>query len=114
MSRGGQCLSDVYINIDTKLDFICKEGHTWSTTPYNIKIETWCRECFYLERAGATQRLNLEEMHSVAKPRGWKYLSNEYKNARTKLLWECREGHRFGRSLGHVKEGKGCPYCKNG
>ncbi|WP_404429603.1 zinc-ribbon domain-containing protein [Sutcliffiella horikoshii] len=38
-------------------------------------------------------------------------MSKEYKNARTKLKWKCQQGHLFERTLGHVKEGRGCPIC---
>ncbi len=33
--RGGKCLSEKYINTDTKLTWQCKEGHSWDGT-YSI------------------------------------------------------------------------------
>ncbi len=112
-NKGGVCLSTSYVNVDSKMDFICKNGHSFSSTPYNIKnLNRWCRKCFYSERAGASQRLRPNEMCEIAKEKGWECLSNEYTNARTKLLWKCGEGHLFERTLGHVKEGRGCPICK--
>lgn len=109
--KGGNCLAPVYINIDSKMDFICKNGHKFSTTPWRIKKGNWCRKCFYLERAGASQRLDANEMYIVAEQKGWKCLSLEYKNARTKLSWQCTEGHIFERTLAYVKVGGGCPTC---
>lgn len=110
-SNGGRCLSTVYINADSKMNFICKNGHKFKMTPYNLKIGRWCRECFYIERAGASQRLDSNEMYRVAKEKGWECLSTDYKNARTKLIWKCEKGHIFERTLAHVKEGRGCPHC---
>lgn len=110
-SKGGKCLSDVYINVDTKMDFVCKNGHYFSTTPWRIKLGNWCRKCFEIERAGASQRLDSNEMYLIAKEKGWECLSKVYKNARTKLTWKCAEGHIFERTLSHVKEGRGCPSC---
>ncbi|HFK1549176.1 TPA: hypothetical protein ACGXMZ_005101 [Bacillus albus] len=109
-SKGGKCLSKVYINIDSKLEFICENGHYFSITPYNIKKGQWCRKCSY-EKMSELFRLNENEMHNIAKEKGWICLSNNYKNAREKLKWKCEEGHIFERSLSHVKEGRGCPTC---
>lgn len=111
-AKGGKCLSNEYINVDTKMDFVCEKGHHFSTTPWRIKKGNWCRKCFETERAGASQRLDANEMHRIAAEKGWKCLSTEYKNARTKLTWQCENGHTFERNLSHVKEGRGCPTCK--
>lgn len=110
-SKGGKCLSAEYINVDTKLDFICEKGHVFSNTPYHIKKGQWCRKCSY-ENRSKRLRLNPSEMHEIARMKGWTCLSTEYKNASQKLKWQCEEGHLFERSLGHVKEGRGCPSCK--
>lgn len=50
-SRGGKCLSEKYINIITKLEWECAEGHRWWATPNNvIKLNSWCAKCFYARR----------------------------------------------------------------
>ncbi|MEB2492862.1 hypothetical protein SOP93_16985 [Peribacillus frigoritolerans] len=110
ISKGGKCLSNVYINVDTKLNFICEKGHHFTKTPYNFNKGQWCRTCSY-EKRGDLYRLNVNEMNLVAEEKGWKCLSIEYINAREKLLWECENGHIFERTLAHVKEGRGCPTC---
>lgn len=111
ISKGGKCLSNVYINVDSKLDFICQNGHTFSNTPYHIKNGQWCRKCSY-HKMSELFRLDQTEMHNIAQEKGWICLSTEYKNAREKLKWQCQNGHLFERSLSHVKEGRGCPACK--
>lgn len=110
--KGGTCLSDVYINIDNKMDFICKRNHHFSMSPYNVKAGKWCRECYYIEKAGSSQRFDSNVIYQIAAEKGWECLSKEYKNARTKLKWKCAKGHLFERTLGHVKEGRGCPVCR--
>lgn len=40
--RGGNCLSNTYINAKTKLLFKCKEGHIWKATPDSVKRGSWC------------------------------------------------------------------------
>ena len=109
--KKGKCLSTIYINIDSKMDFICKKGHRFSITPYYLKMGQWCRKCSY-ETRGDLYRLDTSEMYRIAKEKGWECLSKEYKNARTKLKWKCEYGHIFDRNLSHIKEGRGCPICK--
>ncbi len=43
--RGGECLSDVYVNAKTKLHFKCENGHEWWAQPYHIKKGAWCHYC---------------------------------------------------------------------
>lgn len=45
-SRGGECLSKIYINGSTKLHWRCHLGHEWIATPDNVKNnESWCPVC---------------------------------------------------------------------
>ena len=44
--------------------------------------------------------------------RGGKCLSKEYINGKTKLLWECSEGHQWEAILDSVKRGSWCAVCK--
>ncbi len=43
--RGGKCLSTTYINNETKLSWLCAEGHKWMATPAHVKHGTWCPKC---------------------------------------------------------------------
>lgn len=38
-------------------------------------------------------------------------LSQEYKNAKAKLLWECKKGHQWEASWDNIKKGSWCPIC---
>jgi hypothetical protein len=45
-ARGGQCLSERYVNLNTKLQWRCAHGHEWSATPNNVKhAKAWCPVC---------------------------------------------------------------------
>ena len=50
-SHKGKCLSTKYINYETKLEWECKEGHIWKTTPGNIKAGKWCPKCATIKNA---------------------------------------------------------------
>jgi hypothetical protein len=44
--RGGECLSREYFGLKTKLEWKCKQGHTWEAIPNNIKNHgCWCPRC---------------------------------------------------------------------
>jgi len=49
-NRGGKCLSEKFVNVDTKLRWQCKEGHIWEAVPSSIKRGSWCPECHRLKR----------------------------------------------------------------
>jgi hypothetical protein len=108
--HGGKCLSNVYTNRRTKLLWECKEGHQWKTAPGNIKSGNWCPYCGIKRRVEA-RKLGIEVMRQIAEERGGRCLSTTYINSKTKLLWECDEGHRWKATPGSVRSGKWCPYC---
>ncbi len=104
--RGGRCLSNKYVNGRTSLLWECNKGHTWKTKARTIIRGSWCPDCNNI-------RLNIEEAQKVAKDRGGMCLSENYKNLRSKLLWECSHGHKWEASFGNIKNGKWCPYCSS-
>jgi hypothetical protein len=108
--RGGKCLSETYINSQTKLQWECSEGHLWDSTPNKVKNGGWCPTCYNKTR-GDFSRLTIEEMHQIADECGGRCLSRIYINNRTKLMWECSEGHTWEAAPSDVKKGTWCPKC---
>jgi len=43
--RGGRCLSKVYVNNVTKLEWLCEHGHSWHGKPTTIQQGRWCPVC---------------------------------------------------------------------
>ncbi len=103
--KGGKCLSTEYSDSHTKLKWQCKEGHVWKAAPTHIKSGQWCPYC-----AGKV-KLTIEEMQELAKQREGKCLSKEYVNAKTKLKWQCREGHIWEAEASGIKSGRWCAKC---
>lgn len=103
--RGGDCLSQFYLNRDQKLTWICDKGHIWETSSHSITHGSWCPTCV------GKKRLTINEMRKIAESKGGKCLSNEYKNNQTKLQWQCSKGHKWFANAGHIKQGKWCPLC---
>ena len=108
--RGGKCLSTVYVNSYTKLQWRCSEGHEWETTPNQVKnYDHWCPEC-----ARANRTLTIEQMQALAQQRNGVCLSIRYVNNQTKLRWRCSEGHEWEAVPNSVKIGTWCPRCSQG
>ena len=106
-SKGGKCLSEKFIYGSKKLEWECKEGHTWMARPYNILRGNWCLEC----TRNKMRKIKFEEMQKLAKENGGKCLSKKYINGPTKLEWECKEGHRWFATLSKIRHGSWCPEC---
>src|ERR1035437_2928295 len=86
--RNGKCLSNKYINSGTKLMWSCDKGHEWMAVPESIHSGYWCPIC------SNSIKLTIEEMQEIAIKRGGKCLSETYINSHTRLLWECKHGHK--------------------
>ena len=106
--HGGKCLSENYINSDTKLKWMCKNGLVWMALPLSVKKGYWCAECT------GQKKLTLEQMQRVAKERGGRCLSTEYKASNRKLQWQCAEGHTWFAAYNNISIGGRCPECSSG
>lgn len=45
--KGGECLSNQYINARTPILFRCMFRHEWKAAPRSIKNGSWCNQCFH-------------------------------------------------------------------
>lgn len=103
--KGGNCLSEEYIDSRSKLRWQCKNKHDFLMTLSHVKTGHWCPAC------SGVARLSMEEMHSVAASRKGKCLSRQYKNVRDKLKWQCKDGHEWEASPSSIRRGGWCPHC---
>ncbi len=105
--KGGECLSETYTDIKSKLSWRCKEMHEWEATLDGVKNKNaWCRRCYDIAK-----HCGLEEAQDAAKKRGGKCLSTTYVNMREKMTWECCRGHTWSAQYDGIKRGKWCPIC---
>lgn len=113
--HGGVCLSTEYVNQVTKLKWRCQDGHEWEAIPRNVKnLWQWCPYCSRQKiwSPGHSQSsARLAELSRIATERGGKCLSNSYRNASEKLLWQCAHDHDWAASASNIKRGKWCPFC---
>jgi len=102
--KDGKCLSEYYVNDNTKLKWECANGHQWEAIPNSIKNGRWCPNCI-----GKHQ--TIEDMQELATEKGGKCLSDQYLGSKSKLLWECSEGHQWEAIPNTIKSGSWCPVC---
>src|ERR1035438_2041622 len=100
-NRGGKCLTTIYKDSLTKLEFECAEGHRWKATPNRVKnADNWCPKCGI--KAAAEKRMDsIEVYQELAKEKGGKLLSDIYVRSHKKMEWECAVGHRW-KAPGHM------------
>jgi hypothetical protein len=109
--RGGECLSEEYVNAKSPLQWRCNKGHTW-TTPYsNIKTGNWCPTCG-IESTRQKLRKPIEHIKVLAEEKGGKCLSESYSNNKINLEWQCKNGHTWKTTVRSIKKGAWCPTCK--
>lgn len=113
--RGGTCLSTFYKSVRDKFLWRCSEGHEWYASGDNVRRGSWCPVC-----TRKTQALDISELKEMAKLRGGRCLSTEYKNVHQKLMWECSQGHIFLMSANNIRRKSTssrppswCPVCAN-
>ncbi|CAG8636071.1 6231_t:CDS:2 [Paraglomus occultum] len=73
--KGGHCLSDCYYNVTTKLLWICKNLHTWETTPSSIKQGSWCPMCRF-KRGNLCRKIVSKYLGPSSKNRQPDFLKN--------------------------------------
>lgn len=85
--NGGICTSERYINNILPLDFVCKQGHKWSTSACIITSGSWCPDCSKLGK------YSIGDMHNYADKMGGWCLSETYLGLKIPLKWMCKNFH---------------------
>jgi hypothetical protein len=88
-SRGGECLSTVYLDIKTPLLWRCQNGHEWYRISRIIQT-SWCAQCHF-----DGKRTKIEDIKAWASTRGLTCLSDEHIDHRKPLNWRCDRGHEW-------------------
>ncbi|KKN65548.1 hypothetical protein LCGC14_0480740, partial [marine sediment metagenome] len=99
-----------YFSARKEITLRCKEGHQWTTTPNSVYKDNWCPGC------AGNMKGTTEFFRKIGKEFNCDLIS-EYINAKTSLLYECPEGHKFKKSPYWLKKDKEkikflCPDCK--
>lgn len=98
-SRGGKCLSVIYINNNSYMLWECRLGHIWRAKYNWIKTGRWCPCC-------AGKQISIDDCISLANLKNGECLSHTYKNINDKITWKCDKGHIWKATLNNVKNNK--------
>lgn len=110
----GFCLSETYETQSSKLDFKCSKGHIWKTTAGSMKAgKTWCPICAGTFKVITNEQVEekLNEVRLIAEAKGGKCLSKTYINSKTKLEFQCANGHNWKTIPLLIKNGAWCNTC---
>ena len=87
-SRGGECLTEQYVNSKSPMLWRCVHGHEWEAPLSRIAIGVWCPRC-----AGRGKTIN--DLCIAAAKHGGQALTEEYLGIKAKHHWQCSEGHQW-------------------
>lgn len=113
-TRGGVCLSLVYVRAMVKLRWRCANGHEWESRPNDVQSGYWCPFCagrLLWAPGKSEEEARLEECQAVARKKAGECLSTSYRNNNTKLRWRCYKGHEWMAVPSSIKQGQWCPCC---
>ncbi|SAL17087.1 hypothetical protein AWB69_00907 [Caballeronia udeis] len=82
-SRGGQRLSEVYVDQRRPLRWRCASGHEWESSANSVQDHRY-PYCMH-ERL----RTGIGRMHEIAATHGGRCLSESYAGTNTRLEWQC-------------------------
>ncbi len=88
--------------------WVCEFGHSYRlSVNRRTTYSKVCPEC------PKPRKYSIAYFQKVAKKRGGKCLSPEYKNGHTKLNFSCNKGHTWTtRAYNMIREDNWCPYCE--
>ena len=104
-NEGYKLLSTEYKNVTSKLKIQCPEGHIVEMTYSGFYTGNRCADC------SPTKKLTYDQVKQVIEKTGYKLLSTDYKNNRSKLEMQCPEGHIFEMTYNAFQLGVRCPIC---
>lgn len=108
---GGKCLSKEYDGNDSKLKWLCENGHFFWKTPNSVQQREWCPLCSKdigpRKKMDKTYKIVIE----IIKEKGGECLSRDYVKNHSKLKIRCKYGHEWETAPRQIKKGYWCPIC---
>lgn len=105
--RGGELISEEYINSITKLKLRDKLGNFFMMSFNSLLSGKWSP---YEAKRAKDPEYHLEELIKIAESKGGKLLSTEYKGAKNKLKFADSQGREFWSRSDQIKEGNWSPF----
>ncbi|KKN18201.1 hypothetical protein LCGC14_0958010 [marine sediment metagenome] len=106
-NKGYELLSRVYIGSNSKLEYVCPEGHQHNITWRHFYSG---QGCFYCSN---NVKPIIEFIRQYFENEGHVLLTKAYINAQQKLKYICADGHRNEIKWNNFKDGSRCSTCKS-
>lgn len=114
-SKGGVCLSPVYLGVFALHKFRCEKGHVWEAAPSNIihsrGVGTWCPDCKNEKIGDSNRKYTVSDMQALALQRQGKFISKEFTSVNDGHEWECNRAHRWIAAPADILRGRWCKKC---
>lgn len=105
-NKNGICLSNEYLNQNTKYLFECHKGHKFKLSLSGLKHhDNWCAKC------NGNKKHTIDDLIQLANSNNLICLSTKYINCDTKYEFKCTKCHTFHATYSSVRSGSSCPYC---
>lgn len=101
-----------YKNSHTKIEFRCKEGHKWITTPSNVLDGKTCLTCANIQSSLRQRKSQEQFVEEVRNLHPDITVVGEYVNSNTKIEFMCSKGHVWKTTPHNILDGCSCPTCK--
>lgn len=112
--RGGECLSNSYVNNREQMRFRCANGHEWETSFKSILHNAWCPECSKHTITNYKRKEKIQFAEKVAADLGGKLIKFDKDSFKNKFTWQCTFGHVWQATFQNVVYNNSwCPYCKS-
>jgi len=110
-NEGYTLISTEYVNAKTNIELICNNGHIFYITWSNWKNKTRPRRCPHCSKRPP---IDIEFVKHNIESGGYKLISNQYINAKTKLELICSNNHTYNVSWDNWStKNNRCPICNS-
>jgi very-short-patch-repair endonuclease/predicted SPOUT superfamily RNA methylase MTH1 len=103
--KGCELLETEYINVNTKMKYICVCENKSEITFSNFQRGSRCIKC------SGNEKLTYEYVYNFFKKQNCELISNEYINANTLMKYICECGHKSKITFGSFQRGTRCMKC---
>ncbi|RHZ58326.1 hypothetical protein Glove_374g31 [Diversispora epigaea] len=115
-NKGGECISNKYINGKSHLRWKCVRGHEWNSSLASIKNgNTWCPYCSKYKRENLCREIVSKYLGEPSKNRKPDFLKTSKHPSGLELdiyYPHCAKNHKWYTTFNSVKNGNSwCPYC---
>jgi len=107
LDEGYTLLSTKYVDLSSKLDYICPKGHKYSTS-----LDNWLYNGNRCGVCNGNTKISTDTVRESLRLEGFTLLS-KYKSAHNKFKYKCNVGHIGFISWAHWNDGTRCPVCSN-